>query len=82
MLINKSEHTNITYIEGHHNARLAANETLFKSMQELEEGVYEVQKAKRRIVLSVPTQIGFFILQYAKMRMLEFKYDFLLTYFD
>ena len=37
---------------------------------------------RRKINLDLPTQIGFFILQLAKMRMLEFYYDFMDLYID
>ena len=35
---------------------------------------------KKKIALDIPNQIGYFILQYAKLRMLEFYYDFLDVY--
>ena len=36
--------------------------------------------AKRKIKLDLPIQLGYFILQYAKLRMLEFYYDFMDVY--
>lgn len=42
--------------------------------------MYEVEKAKSKIVLDLPIQLGYFILQYAKLRMLEFYYDFMDRY--
>ena len=38
--------------------------------------------AKRKIRLDLPIQLGYFILQYAKLRMLEFYYDFMDCYVD
>lgn len=38
--------------------------------------------AKKKIVHNMPIQLGFFVLQYAKLRMLQFYYDFLDQYID
>lgn len=38
--------------------------------------------AKTKITMDLPIQLGYFILQYAKMKMLEFNYDFLDIYVD
>ena len=51
-------------------------------MQSLDNELYEVQLSKKTIVEDLPVQIGFFILQTAKLRMLEFHFDFLHNYFD
>ena len=47
-----------------------------------EEDFFEVEKAKKLLNINLPIQIGFFILQYAKLRMLQFYYDFLDAYVD
>jgi hypothetical protein len=44
--------------------------------------VYETTIGKSRIRQTVPIQIGFMILQYAKLRMLEFYYDCLKKYYN
>lgn len=49
-------------------------------MEEIGDGYFETECAKNRIKLDLPTQIGFFILNYAKLRMLEFYYDFMDVY--
>ena len=41
-----------------------------------------MEKAKKLLNINLPIQIGFFILQYAKLRMLQFYYDFLDAYVD
>ena len=46
-------------------------------MTELPDGYYEVEKTKKKINLDLPIHIGVFILNCAKLRMLEFYYDFL-----
>ena len=49
-------------------------------MNKLGEELYEVETYKSRVSVDTPIQIGFFILQYAKLRMLEFYYDCLNIY--
>lgn len=38
--------------------------------------------AKTKIKLDLPIQLGYFILKYAKLRILEFYYDFMDVYLD
>lgn len=47
----------------------------FRTLNELENNYFEIELAKTRIKLDLPIQIGYFVLQYAKLRMLEFYYD-------
>ena len=58
--------------------------TLFRVLDCLdhEEQYYEVEMAKREINLDFPIQLGYFIQQYAKLRMLEFYYNFMLEDVD
>ena len=49
----------------------------FYSLAELPGGYYEIKQTKSSIVLDLPIHIGVFILNYAKLRMLEFYYDFM-----
>ena len=51
------------------------NSSNFKNLDNITESVYEVEMYKNQIKMDNPIQIGFFILQYAKLRMLEFYYD-------
>ena len=44
-------------------------------MTELPDGYYEVERTKSSINLNISTHVGVFILNYAKLRMLEFYYD-------
>ena len=44
-------------------------------MTELPDGYYEVERTKVSINLNIPIHISVFILNYAKLRMLEFYYD-------
>ena len=68
LITNKEKHHDIIYV----------NETeIGKEMTELSNGYYEVEKTKQKINLNLPIHLGVFILNYAKLRMLEFYYDFL-----
>ena len=49
----------------------------FYGLTELPGGYYEIEQTKLSIVLDLPIHIGVFILNYAKLRMLEFYYDFM-----
>ena len=51
-------------------------------MNKLGQNLYEVETYKSHISVVTPIQIGFFILQYAKLRMLEFYYDCLNLYLN
>ena len=48
----------------------------FYNLTELPDGYYEVEKTKKKINLDLPIHLGVFILNYAKLRILEFYYDF------
>ena len=50
---------------------------LFRKLTELDETIYEVEMAKSKILWNLPLQIGYFVYQYAKLRMLEFHFDFI-----
>ena len=76
MITNKEKHHDIVYIdESKISTEIIDNH--FYDMTELPDGYYEVEKTKKKINLDFPIHIGVFILNYAKLRMLEFYYDFL-----
>jgi hypothetical protein len=49
----------------------------FRKCNQLNEDTFEVEMSKKTITLDLPMQIGCFVYQYAKLRMLEFYYDFM-----
>jgi hypothetical protein len=58
------------------------NDSHFRTLTPLSDDTYEVELSKKTIKLDLPLQIGFFVYQYAKKRMLEFYYDFLDVFLD
>jgi hypothetical protein len=72
------------YVRGDGHAMLEANLPQFKKMNRLSEKDkhYEIEKAKSKLRLNLPIQIGYFILQYAKLHMLRFYYDFVDKFVD
>ena len=72
----------VKYVQGEGEAMMEANLPQFKKLTPLieEEEYYEIEKYKKYLRMSLPIQIGYFILQYAKLRMLQFYYDFMLKF--
>ena len=55
----------------------AIKSKLFKKLDHVNNSLYEVELAKAQIEHKQPIIVGFFFLQYAKLRMLELYYNFL-----
>ena len=55
---------------------LLINNKRFRQLDVVAEDAYEVTSNKARVTYDLPHHIGFFVYQYAKLRMLEFYYDF------
>ena len=74
-ILDRSWHTVTKYLtdkETH-----AANKSkLFKKLDRVNNSLYEVELAKAQIEHKEPIIVGFVILQYAKLRMLELYYNF------
>ena len=82
LIMDKSKFQTVKYVKTSQKAKILANNRRFRRMNELDDEVYEAELAKSRISLNLPMQAGFFILQLAKLRMLEFYYDVLDYYVD
>ena len=82
VLMRTDKHRRIKYLT--ESSKLAAefNKSSFTRFEMFDDNLFEVQHAKSRVVHDLPLQIGFFILQYAKLRLLEFYYDFLDYFID
>ncbi|KAJ8310174.1 hypothetical protein KUTeg_012039 [Tegillarca granosa] len=72
LIMDKAKHRNIVYVQGENKTCLKVNEPQFRKLEclDIEEEFYELSMAKRLIRLDLPIQLGFFILQYAKLHML------------
>ncbi len=84
LIMDKTRHRNVTYVSGENEACYQVNMPQFRDMSclDLEDGFYEIESAKKVINLNLPIQLGYFILQYAKLRMLAFYYDFMDKFVD
>ena len=69
-------HRSIVYVEGSKAGKLI-NNPLFRKCTSLSDELIEVESVKREVLWNLPLQIGFFVYQYAKLKMLQFHYDFL-----
>ena len=64
-------------------AGILINNRRFRQLDVIvDENVYEIEMDKRSVSYSLPLHIGFFVYQYAKLRMLQFYYDFIDTYLE
>ena len=60
----------------------AKNSRMFRQLNHITDQLYEVELVKSEIEHREPTIVGFFILQYAKLRMLELYYNFFKKFCD
>ena len=73
--------TNVIYTKDEKVVDRALRSAYFSDLDEIGEA-YELESRKSRITIRRPFQIGIAVYQLAKLRMLEFYYDFLDRYFD
>ena len=76
LITTKEKHHDIVYVNESEICTEIMDEH-FYSLTELPDGYYEVEKTKKKINLDLPIHLSVFIFNYAKLRMLEFYYDFL-----
>ena len=79
-IMDQEKFQSIKYVQGEGETMNEANLPQFKKLTPLlvVEEYYEIEKDKRSLRMNLPIQIGYFILQYAKLRMLEFYFDFMI----
>ncbi len=82
MITNKERHKNIRYHSDVRKAGLAIASSRFRCLEEIHDDFYEISSEKKSILLDIPVVLGFYILQYAKLRMLEFYYDCIDCFID
>ena len=73
-IMDRSRHTVTKYLSDE-KTHAALNSKLFKWLDHFNNSLYEVEIAKAEIEHKEPIIVGFFILQYAKLRMLELYYN-------
>ena len=82
LLLDKTKHTDVQYVHHSHEAHLAVNDPCFKTTCEIPGDLYEIEKTKKQIDLDIPIQLAFTILQSAKLKLLEFYYEYLDYFVD
>ena len=88
LLDNSAYCKTVTNIDRHRNVRyctevgtsLLINNKRFRQLDVVTDDAYEVTASKARLTYELPLHIGFFVYQYAKLRMLQFYYDFVDRY--
>ena len=80
-ITNKERHRQVKFCDDDEVPNLI-NSPFFRELSPIDDDTYEVQSSKKKIKLDLPLQVGFFVYQYAKLRMLQFYYDFLDKYVD
>ena len=80
-IIDRSRHTVTKYLSDK-KTHAALNCKLFKRLDHVNNPLYEVELAKAQIEHKEPINVGFFILQYAKLRMMELHHNFLTNFCD
>ena len=77
----RSRHTVTKYLTDK-KLHAAIKSELLKKLDHVNNSLYEVELAKAQIEHTEPIIVGFFILQYAKLRMLELYYNFFTRFCD
>ena len=80
-IMDRSRHTVTKYLSDK-KTHAANNSKLFKKLDHVNNSLYEVELAKAQIEHKEPIIVGFFILQYAKLRMLELYCNFFTRFCD
>ena len=80
VLNNKTKHCNIKYLDNKGKVVKMINSCNFKNLEAITDTTYEVEMYKNQIKMDNLIEVGSFILQYAKLRMLEFYYYHLVKY--
>ena len=78
-ITNKERHRQVKFCDDDEVPSLI-NSPFFRELNPIDDNTYEVESSKKKIKLDLLLQVGFFVYQYAKLRMLQFYYDFLDKY--
>ena len=80
-IMDRSRHTVTKYLNDE-KTHSATNSKTFKRLNHITDQLYEVELLKSKIEHREPIIVGFFILQYAKLRMLKLYYNFFKKFCD
>ena len=80
-IMDRSQHTVTKYLTDE-KTHSAINSKMFKRLNHITDQLYVVELVKPEIEHREPINVGFFILQYAKQRMLELYYNFFKKFCD
>ena len=80
-IMDRSKHSKTQYVVGAEVDKLV-NERNFKNLNVLPSSIYEVEMVKSEVNHKEPIIVGFFILQYAKLTMLQLFYIFFQLFCD
>ena len=72
---NVDRHRNVAYCT-EVGTSACINNKRFRQLDVVTDDAYEITSNKSRVTYDLPLDIGFFVYQYAKLRMLQFYYDF------
>ena len=72
---NVDKHRDVRYCTEVGTSLLVGNKR-FRQLDVVTDDAYEITSSKARVTYDLPHHIGFFVYQYAKLRMLQFYYDF------
>ena len=71
MIMDQEKHQKVIYVRGDKDIQMKVNDPHFKKLTEFSEDFCEVEMSKSKQILNLPIQIGYSILQYAKLKMSE-----------
>ena len=80
-IMDRNRHIVTKYLSGEKTHK-SINSKLFKKLNHMNNSLYEIELAKAEIEHKEPIIVGFFILQYAKLRKLELYYNFFTRFCD
>jgi hypothetical protein len=80
-IMDRCRHSETRYVKEDTACKLI-NKKQFKDYTQIDEDLFEITSAKSKTIHKEPIVVGFFILQFAKLRMLELYYNFLDKFCD
>ena len=80
-VMRKDRHTNVSYVDDSEvDSKIL--DPKFKKAEMLSDEFYRVEQLKQNVTFDLPVQVVFFVYQYAKLRMVQFYYNFIAKYVD